>query len=83
MASEFTTGEYKDDPVIEFLDDNHTKVDMEAVHQETFDVNMLCHAQDLKLYVKKGDDFELTDEGRRITLERQNMSAVEVRELIR
>ena len=44
---------------------------------------MLYHAQDLKLYVKIGDDYELTDEGRRVTLERQNMSAVEVRELIR
>ncbi len=44
---------------------------------------MLCHAQDLKLYVKKGDDFELTDEGRRVTLERQSMSPVEVRKLIR
>ncbi len=31
---------------------------------------MLCHAQDLKLYVKNGDDFELTDEGLRVTHER-------------
>ena len=44
---------------------------------------MISHALELNLYRKEGDDFVLTDKGREVTLERQRMTPVEARALIR
>ncbi len=80
MAKDFTSGVLKDDPTELLLD---TLVNWEEIEQEIFDTNMISHALKLDLYRKEGGDFVLTDRGREVTLERQRMTPVEARALIR
>ena len=55
----------------------------ETSDQETYDLTMLVWANELGLYEKRGLDFHLTQEGLRVAQERQNLTDVETRELIR
>jgi hypothetical protein len=60
-------------------DDN----EWDPINQEMYDQAVLRWAFKLKLYAKKYYSFYLTDEGKRVTELRQQMSAVEARALVR
>lgn len=82
MAHDYTKGCYKlEKGEVKTLEEN--EVDWEEIDQEIFDMGVLDLAKDLDLYRKVGDDFVLTELGRKVTEERQQMTAVEARALIR
>jgi hypothetical protein len=82
MGKIYTTGNYRKE-VREELKKNEKEVDWLGIDQEIYDMGVLALALRLGLYNKEGEDFVLTKKGLEVTEQRQRLSNVEARAVIR